>query len=876
MQQGDIVIHKEFGRGKIEAVLTDSQVVVRFDSDRQNGKFISISELAPVASFSDQLSASVDNEIEKKALVHIQGEVVKFINNSWGLFSSSSIELLPHQLWVCKQVLSRWPIGYVIADDVGLGKTIEAGLIMTSLFSTGKVRRILILAPAKLVGQWQERMKSMFNLGFFAYSTEVEKTNPDFWTSATFVVASASTMQADSHGRFDHLCDAPAWDLVVVDEAHHMNAEEQGNKTLQFKLFEMLQENGKIVSSLLFTGTPHRGKNYGFWSLMSLVAPGVFGPGKDEASQYSHLKDYFIRNNKKNVVDMKGKILFTKMTQHPYTFTYSPEEKEFYDAMTAFISAGYMYAKTLGNAGSAVGLLLSCLQKIASSSIAAISSALKNRKEALEWKATAYKNFLSNYGEDEREGFDDEATISVQTLAEPLKLMENEIDHINLLLEKATKVTSETRINRIVEIIKEKYPNDQVLLFTEYKRTQSLMMTELMKVWGDNSVTIINGDESLKDVVYPDGCSRDISISRNDACEKFNNGEVRFLISTEAAGEGIDLQKNCHVLIHIDLPWNPMRLHQRVGRVHRLGQTHDVEVVSVRNPDNIESKIWGYLEEKIDQIQKMLSESMDDPDDMMQIVLGMQSSQFFTDVMEKTDFAEAKQSVDKWFDKTTGKFGGESAVDTATKLGLNASKFNLSGLDDIPKLDLPNLVSFMKRALEVRGKRLMYEEADDTYRFNIPNEWRTFGVRAVVNKAVFRRQLNDGEKQSDIIGVGSKVVNNALEDASRFENSVVHISGTNSYFVYSVMESSSRGNESGNPQLFVVNYDANSQAVKEMSIDGFYQFLENVKSSQDTNAGYLKNVPEIVQELAEQKKVSLNMTSPNMRLEGILCGASCA
>lgn len=874
MKQGDIVIHKDFGRGKVEALLSDEQAIVRFDSDLQNGKFIAVKDLSTVDSFAEQLSASIDNESEKKALVHIQGETVKFINNSWGLFSCSSINLLPHQLWVCKQVLSRWPTGYVIADDVGLGKTIEAGLIMTSLVGNQKAHRILILAPAKLVGQWQERMKLMFNLRFFAYSSGLEKTNPDFWSNATFVVASASTLQADNNGRFNHLLEASPWDLVVVDEAHHMNAEEEGNRTLQFKFFEMLQENGKVVSTLLFTGTPHRGKNYGFWSLMSLVAPDVFDPEEDEEEQYSKLKNYFIRNNKQNVVDMKGNKLFTKMTQHPYTFTYSPEEKDFYDAMTEFISAGYMYAKTLGNAGSAVGLLLTCLQKIASSSIAAISSALRNRKDTLEKRTNAYKNLMLKYGEDEQEDVAEETAgqFTVQNLAEPLKLMEGEIDHIDLLLEKASKVTSETRINRIIEIIKEKYPNDQVLLFTEYKRTQALMMSELMKVWGDKCVTIINGDESLKNVKYPDGHYDDIAVSRTVACEKFNNGETRFLISTEAAGEGIDLQKNCHVLIHIDLPWNPMRLHQRVGRVHRLGQTHDVEVISVRNPENIESKIWGYLEDKIDQIQKMLSEGMDDPDDLMQIVLGMQSSQFFTEVMEKTNFDDAKQSVDSWFDKTTGRFGGESAVSIAQKLGLSANKFNLSGLDDIPKIDLPDLVTFMKRALDVRGKRLMYDEVSDSYKFNLPSEWRAAGLKNVVENAIFRRQLKPGEAQKNIIGVGTKVVSQALNDVAQFKNAVVHISGDNSYFAYSVIESLSADNVATNPQIFVINYNAKDQSAKEMAIDNFYRFISDVKPSQDSENKYLKDIPKQVEELAEQKKTSMGMKLPTMRLEGILCG----
>jgi hypothetical protein len=315
-----------------------------------------------------------------------------------------------------------------------------------------------------------------------------------------------------------------------------------------------------------------------------------------------------------------------------------------------------------------------------------------------------------------------------------------------------------------------------------------------------------------------------------------------------------------------------MRLHQRVGRIHRLGQTHDVEVVSVRNPDNIESKIWGYLEKKIDQIQRMLSETMEDPDDMLQIVLGTQPPQLFTEVMEKTNFDDAKQSVDSWFDKTTGRFGGESAVSTAKKLGLNANKFNLSGLDDIPKMDLPNLVSFMRRALDVRGKRLMYDEASDSYRFNLPTEWRATGLKNVIEGAVFRRKLKPGEEQKNIIGIGSKIVTQALIDVAQFKNTVVHISGDNSYFAYSVIESLSEDNVATSPQFFVINYNTKDQSVKEMPIEDFYRFISDVKPSQDTESNYLKDIPKQVEELAEQKKMSIGMNVPTMRLEGILCG----
>lgn len=874
MNVNDFVIHEQNGRGTVVAVLPGDLVIVRFDKDLENLKSIAAKDLKLVSPIHEQMVNAVDEESNIKAVAHLQASVIRYVNDTWGVFARSSIDLLPHQLWVCKQVLSRWPVGYVVADDVGLGKTVEAGLIMSSMVNARKANRILILTPAKLVNQWQERLLQMFDLRFSIYTSQSEKIDSHYWETTNRVIASFSTLQADRNNRFDHFKSAPAWDLIVVDEAHHMNAEEH-NVTLQYKFFEMLQENGKVISTVLFSGTPHRGKNYGFWSLMSLIDPNVFGPDFPEEEQYIALKDYFIRNNKQNVVNMKGEKLFTKMTQHPYEFTYSQEENEFYNAMSAFISSGYMYAKGLGNGGNAVGLLLCSLQKIASSSLAAITSALEHRKAAVQRNIDNANQTGANsddvnycYEPDEDPDLED---IQKQK-SEPLKLMENELVFIDRLLELASRVKHETRITRIIEIIKEKYPNEQVLLFTEYKRTQALMMSELMKEWGDECVTIVNGDECLMDIQYPDGSIRSMEVPRNQACEDFNSGKKRFLISTEAAGEGIDLQKNCHVLIHIDLPWNPMRLHQRVGRVHRLGQKYDVEVVSVRNPGNIESKIWQYLEAKLDEIQKMLSATMDVPDDMQQLVLGMQTSSFFDNVFSGNDLNKAKRSLDNWFDQTTKKFGGNSVIDTAKSLGLNAAKFNLSGLDDIPKLDLPDLVSFMRNVLKLKGKRLLHDAESDSYSFVVPNDWMGFGNVGTLKGQIFRRDLKNDESPKNISGVGSVNVNKAIDESLQYENIVVRSSGTSSFFVYSIIESSSQDNSVNTRQLFVVEMDHSKECLQETPIDKFYKKIEDVKINSNEEVKYLSKIPESVQMFAEEHLKSMQYKNPSMELIGVVCG----
>jgi SNF2 family DNA or RNA helicase len=155
-------------------------------------------------------------------------------------------------------------------------------------------------------------------------------------------------------------------------------------------------------------------------------------------------------------------------------------------------------------------------------------------------------------------------------------------------------------------------------------------MSELQNRYGDGCVTFINGDGFIEGVQDAQGRSANQKEDRRRAADRFNRADVRFLVSTEAAGEGIDLQESCSALIHVDLPWNPMRLHQRVGRLSRYGQTRPVDVVTVRNPDTVESRIWECLDQKLDRITLAFQGAMDDPEDMRQLVIGMASPRMFT------------------------------------------------------------------------------------------------------------------------------------------------------------------------------------------------------------------------------------------------------
>ena len=331
----------------------------------------------------------------------------------------------------------------------------------------------------------------------------------------------------------------------------------------------------------------------------------------------------------------------------------------------------------------------------------------------------------------------DEVSRLEERVAESLRAVDlnpNEIPALEELLGAAIEVTDETKIVRILAVVDESFADRSVLFFTEYKATQALLMSALHKRYGDGCVTFINGDGFIEDVQDPSGNISNRTEDRRRAAARFNRGEVRFLVSTEAAGEGVDLQEHCSALIHVDLPWNPMRLHQRVGRLSRYGQTEPVDVVTVRNPDTVESRIWDLLDEKLERISVAFQGAMDDPEDIRQLVIGMASPGMFTKVFADADSPVSGQTLDDWFDTETATFGGEDAVNTVRNLVGHVARFDFGAVaGQIPRVDLPDLVPFFKAVLAVRGRRP--DQAEDLrLRFRPPEEWKDDFSIAVVER----------------------------------------------------------------------------------------------------------------------------------------------
>lgn len=242
-KKDSFVRHPRFGRGQVR--IDDSEsVLVRFEHGVEECLPADLELIEDI----QERAASMKLDPAINVITRVIGSCILSVNDSWGVFSGSRIALLPHQLWLCKRVLESWPTRWLVADDVGLGKTIEAGLILTPLLSSGRVRRLLILAPASLVEQWQVRLREMFDIRVSIYAPSVDTKSSDYWNTNERVVASAHTLRMNIGGRWDRLVESKPWDLVLVDEAHHMNVDENLGRTLSFELLERLQNRGRILN----------------------------------------------------------------------------------------------------------------------------------------------------------------------------------------------------------------------------------------------------------------------------------------------------------------------------------------------------------------------------------------------------------------------------------------------------------------------------------------------------------------------------------------------------------------------------------------------------------------------------------------------------
>ena len=513
----------------------------------------------------------------------------------------SSVIPLPHQIKALSRAISGDRVRYLLADEVGLGKTIEAGLILRELKLRGLVKRVLVIAPKGLLTQWVAEMRTHFNedfrllipSDFSAYRRIAREDN--IWQSHPQVVCpmdsvkplesrrgwSAKQVVDYNQERFEDLVSA-GWDLVIVDEAHRLGG--STDQVARFKLGQGLCEAAPYF--LMLSATPHQGKTDAFHRLVSLLDAQAF-PDVGSVTR-NRVQPYVIRTEKRHAITAEGKPLFKprKTELAPVSWGETHRDQQLlYKAVTEYVREGYNQA--MREKRSYIGFLMILMQRLVVSSTTAIRTTLERRLEALEAPQEQLSLFPM-YSEDEWADLDGQEQIET-LLTTRLKALKNERAEVKLLLEAATRcmqagadAKAEALLDWLYKLqAEEGDPDLKALVFTEFVPTQQMLQQFLTE--RGFPVVCLNGSMDMNE--------------RKKVQEAFAE-DARILISTDAGGEGLNLQF-CHVVINYDIPWNPMRLEQRIGRVDRIGQTHVVRAVNFVFEDSVEHRVREVLEEKL-------------------------------------------------------------------------------------------------------------------------------------------------------------------------------------------------------------------------------------------------------------------------------------
>lgn len=520
--------------------------------------------------------------------------------NKGGQLSNARTEILPHQIFTAHTVVSSPKRRYMLADEVGLGKTVEAGMVWQALAQRGNAARTLVVCPAGLTRQWQEEFQDKFHETYEIFGRDFQAINPRIWDLKATAIASLDRLKRKEHKRT--LLENRKWDLIIFDEAQHLSARQypaKVDKTQNYQLAEALRDYTDAL--LLLTATPHAGDpNHGrFINLVKLLEANVdFTPLVDDglfrakdAIPYSKL---ILRTPKLKVTDAQGQAVFKGRRTVQLDFRMYPDEKEFYNAVEDYIRTGYNSLEKIEDPTHrrAIGFILTSFQKLNASSLRAIRAALDVRLGRLQKK-------LAQLPPEEEEEEADARYLGEQEERAALKsdreLLEDEIVVLKNLL--TMTVSHEKKIDRLRDLLRQidkENPGAKVLIFTEYRRTQEFLKERLEDWYGAGTVVLINGDMKLEGT----GPNPEANTKRRSQQLFRDDPNVRFLVSTEAGGEGINLQF-CHILVNYDLPWNPMRYEQRIGRVYRYGQQKVVHVYNLKNKDTIEETVRSYFDQRL-------------------------------------------------------------------------------------------------------------------------------------------------------------------------------------------------------------------------------------------------------------------------------------
>ena len=641
-QPGERITHHEFGQGVVLDRARDGYLRAFFGVGERR---VPVGAVRRELTRTERILRAVDGGTDRsrKAWLSYEAHALPVLESASAL-TSAKIDLLPHQVVLTHRIATASPRRYLIADEVGLGKTIETALILRELASRGELRRALMVVPAGLVNNWHRELNEVFNLDFEVFGSEGDITDrkTNAFAKHDRLIASIDTLKRPA--RIKRLVEAPRWDLVVFDEAHHLTAYRTGGKvrkTENYKLAEALKDHSRDL--MLLSATPHQGNHFQFWMLAQLLNPTLFGSPEEMLENRHRLNTVMFRRTKADACQPDGSPLFARRWVHTESFLMNQEERLFYEKLREYLEDGFDLARRQGSKGQALGFLMAIFQKIAASSFAAVRRTLKRRLLML----TLHEAFLRDKELDieGRERLTDEAR---EIIHEAFQLPHDgvgrsEVDRVladlkyrlvKKLDEEALELASdpygseysathaeeaasavvqihlpeerlrigdllrifprqrETKARKLLDglgYLWRQNPNEKIVIFATYLGTVELIAREIDQAYPGQGVVVLRGGDHGAKVA---------------AERRFRQKDgPRVLVCTAAGREGINLQF-ARILSNFDLPWNPMDVEQRIGRIHRYGQHHTAQVYNFVLSDTIEGRIFLLLDEKLTEIAR--------------------------------------------------------------------------------------------------------------------------------------------------------------------------------------------------------------------------------------------------------------------------------
>ncbi|BBO67931.1 helicase [Desulfosarcina alkanivorans] len=749
IQPGLKISHPELGDGVVVDREPTGYVTVFFRAHGE--RQVPADSLLPVADRFDQIvQGMVPATAERLEQLWLAVEAEELpLMESAATLTSAKVDLLPHQVVLVHRVANTRPKRFLVADEVGLGKTIEAALILRELASRGELTRAIMIVPAGLVENWRRELNEVFNLDFEVFGSEGDVTDrkSNAFAKHNRLIVSIDTLKRPA--RVKKLLAAPPWDLVVFDEAHHLSVYRNGNKvkkTENFKLAEAIRNHCRDL--LLLSATPHQGDHFRFWMLIRLLSPELFENDRDMVHNRHRLNAVVIRRTKADACAQDGSPLFVRRMVHTEGFELSEREKEFYNAILGYLRDGYNLAAQQGNKGRALGFVMTVFQKIAASSFAAIRSTLQRRllmltiQEGIERdelldvdgrnrvfeearqiihqihsipfdpvgnaqtdqiladakyqllkkrsEALSFAGAAESYSDSEYEAGAGEASAA---LLVAVALPEERQRILDLLAHFPGGIESKTAmLSHALRQIWQQNPNEKVVIFATYLGTVEAIRKQLDQEFPGAGIDVLKGGDHG---------------AKTAAQRRFRRKDgPKVLVCTAAGREGINLQF-ARILFNYDLPWNPMDLEQRIGRIHRYGQESTAQVYNLVAADTIEGQIFMLLEEKLGDIARTLGkvdEHGQIAEDLRTQVLGQLSStlsydRLYQDAISDPTLKRTRQELE------VALSNADLARQVVFELFQELDRFNLG---DYEKFDdqgrgMQRLVSFIARSARLLG-----------------------------------------------------------------------------------------------------------------------------------------------------------------------------